>query len=111
MTLAVIDNQAIEILRGQALDIEILVLNTDGTAANLAGATVLFGISKAPKVDYDTTLTTSVTGSTITAELTSTIAAALVNQQYYFSCWVQISSEWTPVARGYLTVYNDSRTA
>lgn len=111
MTLTVIEKQVIGIIRGQALDIEIPVTNVDGSPANLSGATILFGMAATARSDYAITLTTSVSGSTITAALTSAIAEALTLSQYYFSCWVDISDDGTPVARGTITVYNDSRTA
>ena len=95
----------IDIIRGQALDIEITV----PAGVDLSGATVAFGISDAPNFAYSVNLTTSKAGQVITAFLTETESVLLTKRQHYYSCWLVIADDPTPVARGYINVSNDSR--
>lgn len=95
-----------EILRGQALDISISV----PVEADLSAATVTFGLSDSYSSTYSQTLTTSKSGQVITAYLDSATSKDLVEDAYYYSCWIDISGDYTPVARGYIKVKDDSRT-
>jgi hypothetical protein len=95
----------IDIIRGQALDIEVTV--PDG--ADLSGATATFGIAETPESAYVVNLTTSKSGQVITAVLTETKSLLLTRRQHYYSCWVIIGGDPTPVARGYINVSNDPR--
>ena len=104
-------DQQVCIARDQALDFVIPVLNNDGTPTDLTGAVVEFGIATSDRSSYMTTLSTSRVDNVITAKLTSIESSALTLSRYYFSAWVTISGESTPVAKGYLTVQNDSRSA
>ena len=95
----------IEIVRGQVLDIEITV----PTGVDISNATVTFGISDAPDFAYDLTLTTSKSGQVITAILTGEKSLLLTKSQHFYSCWVLVAGNPTPVARGYIKVCGDSR--
>jgi len=95
----------IEIIRGQALDIEVTV----PSGVDLSGATASFGISDNPESAYIANLTTSKSGQVITAILSETESLSLTRAQHYYSCWVVIADDPTPVARGYINVSNDPR--
>ena len=95
----------IEIVRGQALDIEVTV--PDGV--DLSGATATFGIAETPESAYTVNLTTSKAGQVITAALTEAKSLLLTRKQHYYSCWVVIGDDPTPVARGYINISNDPR--
>ena len=96
-----------EILRGQALDIDITV----PVEADLSAATVEFGLSTSADAAYTDTINTTKAGQIITAEIDSVTSAGLTADTYYYSCWINITGDYTPVARGYITVKDDSRTA
>jgi len=106
-----LENQKLCILRGQAIEISIPVIEQDRQPADLAGATAEFGLSASPSQPYEHVVSTAVEGNTITASISSALSAQLGRGMYYFSCWVTISGASTPVARGFLTVTNDSRSA
>ena len=95
----------IEIIRGQVLDIEITV----PAGVDISNATVSFGISDGPEFAYEVTLTTSKSGQVITAILTEAKSLLLVKDRQFYSCWVVIAGNPTPVARGYIKISNDSR--
>ncbi len=95
----------IEIVRGQATNF----LVTVPVEADLSSATIDFGISKGVSEPYLVDLTTTVDGQVITGKLTNTQSASLTSNRYYYSCWVIISGDPTPVARGYITLKSDSR--
>lgn len=110
MALQCLTRQTLCVLRGQALDILIAVVDQAGEPVDVELATVVFGIGLAADQPYLHELPVEVSGDVISASLSSTLAAQLTAKQYYFSCWVTISSESTPVVRGTLTVQNDSRS-
>lgn len=95
----------IEIVRGQALDIEVTV----PSKIYLLGATVEFGIAPSMATPYNLILSTSKSGQVITGSLESIDSAGLDLIKYYFSCWITVEGNSTPVARGYLLVSDDSR--
>lgn len=95
---------SIEMIRGQALDIEVTVPGE----ADLTGATVEFGLALSPKHPYVETLSTTKAGQVITAEITGAQSSGLKCSRYFYSCWIVISGDPTPVARGYLTLLPDS---
>jgi len=95
----------IQIIRGQALDIEVTV----PAGVDLSGATATFGISDTPESAYIVNLDTSKSGQVITALLSETKSLLLTKRQHFYSCWVVIANDPTPVARGYINVSNDSR--
>ena len=95
----------IEIVRGQALDIEVTVPE----GVDLSGATATFGIAETPESAYTVNLTTSKAGQVITAVLTEAKSLLLTRRQHYYSCWVMIGDDPTPVARGYISVSSDPR--
>ena len=95
----------IEIIRGQALDIEVKV--PDGV--DISSATASFGIAFTPESAYTVNLTTSKAGQVITAALTETKSLLLTRAQHYYSCWIVIGTDPTPIARGYINVSNDPR--
>src|SRR6056297_1907573 len=107
----ILSKQDINLIRGQALDIEIPVKNDDGTDTDLAGATIEFGLASSSNRPYTQTIPTSVSGSLITAAIDSDTSEELDRRQYYYSTWVTIAGESTPVARGTIIVENDSRTS
>lgn len=97
----------IKIIRGQALDINITVPQ----GVDLASATVTFGIADSATSPYTTTLPTTKTGNgkVITAQLSGADSAQLNRAKHYYSCWLEISGDPTPVARGFFKIENDSR--
>ena len=95
-----------QILRGQALDINISVPGE----ADLSAAIVTFGLSGSYSSTYIKTLETSKSAQVITAYLDSETSKGLTEDRYYYSCWIEILGDYTPVARGYITVKDDSRT-
>jgi len=95
----------ISIIRGQALDIEVSV----PAGVDLSGATAAFGISDNPESAYKVNLATSKSGQVITAILNAADSLMLTRSQHYYSCWVVIANDPTPVARGYINVSNDPR--
>lgn len=103
--------QNITIIKGQALDIDITVTDSAGDAADLSAASATFGIATSKNAAYTQELDTTIASNVITAELTSAISAALTAGVYYFSAWVLIGSDWTPVAYGQFIIRSDSRTA
>ena len=92
-------------VRGQALDIEVTVPDE----ADLSVATIEFGIAPNEKSAYLFTLTTSFSGQVITGTMTEAQSLQLIRSQYYFSCWVTIESDPTPVAVGWLRLTPDPR--
>lgn len=111
MSLKCMRGQTLCVVRGQALDIEIAITDQDGNAPDLTGATATFGIAPDNKTTYQETLTATISGETLTAELTSAISGSLAPGNYYFSAWVHMGSDDTPVALGKLTIQPDARTA
>jgi len=103
MALPVIKN--IDIIRGQAANLLVTVPDE----ADLLAASIQFGVSIGPSQPYIITLPTNVDGQVITGALEAADSETLTGKKYYFSCWVVISGDPTPVARGYLNVTNDSR--
>lgn len=95
----------VDIVRGQAANF----LVTVPAEANLAAATIDFGISIGPSQPYIIDLSTTIDGQIITASLTGEQSETLDKVKYYYSCWVIISGDPTPVARGYINVTKDSR--
>jgi hypothetical protein len=95
----------IDIIRGQALDIVISVPD----AINLDGATALFGISGSNFSAYTLTLPATVAGQTLLVSLTGTQSTGLANKTHYYSCWLEIAGDPTPIARGIIGVTADSR--
>jgi len=98
-------SETIEIVRGQALDINVTVPD----AVDLTGATVEFGIAKSSSSPYELSLSTSKAGQIITGALESIDSEGLELGRYFFSCWITISGDSTPVARGYLLISSDAR--
>lgn len=96
---------SIDIIRGQALDIEITV----PAEVDLTGALVSFGIADTPTAPYTETVQTSKSGQVITARLTGDQSARLARPKHYYSCWIVIADDPTPVARGYINIENDPR--
>ena len=94
----------INIIRGQALNIEITV----PYEVDLSGAMVTFGIADQPETPYTTTLPTSKSGQVITAKLSGTESELLTMPKHYYSCWLVIADDPTLVARGYINVTSDS---
>ena len=105
-----IDLQNICVLRGQAVDIEVTVLNDDGTDAILSGATLEFGLAGRSSAAYVLEKTPTAVNNVITAPITEADYGSLPAKQYYFSFWVIIEGSPTPVARGHLEIANDSRS-
>jgi len=95
----------IDIIRGQALDIVISVPD----AINLTGATALFGIAGSSLTAYTLTLTATVSGQTLLVPLTGVQTAELNQKTHYYSCWLEIAGDPTPIARGIIGVTADSR--
>lgn len=97
--------KSIHAIRGQSLFIDIPVPDD----ADLSGASIEFGIAENDSLPYIETLSTTTSGQTITADLSSEISLALHKSRYYFSCWLVIGGDPTPVARGYINIKGDSR--
>lgn len=95
----------VDIVRGQAANF----LVTVPPEADLLAASIEFGISIGPSQPYIVDLPTSVDGQVITGALSGAESATLDRVKYYYSCWVTISGDPTPVARGYINVTKDSR--
>ena len=95
----------ISIMRGQAVDIEIDVPKE----ADLSIATIEFGVSIGPSDPYLFTLSTTVSGNTIKGTLEGSETLPLDKKTYYYSCWVIINDDATPVARGFLKLSDDLR--
>lgn len=112
MTFKCLQSQSLCILRGQALDIDVPVINAEtGEPADLAGATFKFGLALSNESAYAHELTTSNAAHVITGVIDNALSEQLTETEYYFSVWVTIAGASTPVAKGFLTVSNDSRTA
>lgn len=112
MTFKCLKSQSLCILRGQALDIEVPVINAEtGAEADLAGATLDFGLALGRDSAYVHTLSASKAAHVITGQIDNALSEQLTEGEYYFSVWVTIAGASTPVAKGFLTVSNDSRTA
>ncbi len=95
----------LDMVRGQALDIEVTV----PVEVDLSGATVEFGIAKSSSSPYELSWSTSKAGQIITGALESIDSEGLELGRYFFSCWITISGDSTPVARGYLLISSDAR--
>jgi hypothetical protein len=95
----------IDIIRGQALDIVISVPD----AIDLTGATALFGIAGSKFSAYTLTITATVSGQTLLVPMTGVQSAELIQEEHYYSCWLEIAGDHTPIARGNIGVTADSR--
>jgi hypothetical protein len=95
----------IDIIRGQALDIVISVPD----AIDLTGSTALFGIAGSKFSAYTLTLTATVLGQTLLVPLTGSQSEELNQETHYYSCWLVIAGDPTPIARGIIGVTADSR--
>lgn len=104
------ENQQLCLIRGQSLEIEIPVTE-DGDPADLSSATAEFGLAPSSSSAYTLNLSPTITASTVAAEIGSAQSEQLTGSRYYFSAWVTIAGESTPVARGHISVQSDSRTA
>ena len=98
-------NIDIDLIRGQALDILVTVPDD----VDLVNAVASFGISRSPLLGYDKMLPVNILGQVITANLSGQDCAELIEQKYYYSCWIVIASDPTPIARGSLKIKPDSR--
>ena len=103
------ETQCIYILQGQALDLVIPVSDSDGNAVDVEGATVEFGLSESPTESPTEMIPTTESGNEITASLTSAKNLELGPGKSFFSCWVTINGESTPVARGWLYISESTR--
>lgn len=95
----------IELVRGQAANLNVTV----PAEADLTAATIEFGIANGISTPYVVDLATSVDGQVITGKLTGAQSASLPLLRYYYSCWVTILGDPTPVARGYITFTQDPK--
>src|SRR5690625_5625951 len=95
-----LENQKLCILRGQAIEISIPVIEQDRQPADLAGATTEFGLSASPSQPYEHVVSTVVEGNTITATISSALSAQLDRGMYYFSRSEEHTSELQ--SRGHL---------
>lgn len=95
----------IEIIRGQALDILVTVPDD----VDLTNAVASFGISLSPRLAYSKMLPVSIIDKVITANLSGSDCSELTEQKYYYSCWITIASDPTPIARGSFKLTPDSR--
>lgn len=94
------------IVRGQAVDIEVTV--PDGV--DLGAATEIgFGFAPSETEAYTDELSTSFSGQVITAVLPGSVSVDMAKPSYFFSCWVVIGGDATPVARGRMRIVNDAR--
>lgn len=110
-TLSCLTKFNICLIRGQALEIDIPVLDQSGQPVDLSNAAVEVGYSESSRYPYQQTLTSTTSTNVITATITSTISAAFTTNSIYLSAWVTIAGESTPVARGYISIEPDSRSA
>lgn len=106
-----LENQRLCLMQGQAIELEIPVVNCAGEPADLTAAAVEFGIAPNHAAPYTVTPAARIEGSTVFVALTSAETAALDAGPLYFSAWVTIAGQSTPIARGVLTVRRDSRSA
>lgn len=103
------ETQRIEILLGQALELTIPVTDSDGNDVNVEGATVEFGLGPDPVSTPTELLPTSESGNEITVTLSTAKCLELGEGMLFFSCWVTIASDATPVARGWLRIIGSTR--
>lgn len=109
MTLRCLSRQAFCVIRGESTDIIISVIDDSGQPVDLAAASVEFGLAPNSSLGYIKTLSVSTSDNIITASIGSADYDDLPRSRYYFSCWVSFGSDSKPVARGEITIENDSR--
>lgn len=102
--------QDIDILEGQAIDFTVPVTE-DGVAVNLDGADLKFYISPRQGQAPVLTKTPSSTDNIISESLTTTESLDLGANRYYYSFWITLLGESTPVARGLLRIRNSTKGA
>lgn len=103
------ETQCIEILLGQALELTIPVTDSDGNDVNVEGATVEFGLGPNSGASPTETLHTSESGNEITVTLSTAKCLELGAGMLFFSCWVTIAGDATPVAMGWLRIIDSTR--
>jgi len=102
--------QRIEILAGQALELTIPVVDQDtGENVEVEGATVDVGLGSSSTVAPAENLPHSESGHEITMTLSSQQSLELSGSSHYFSVWLTILGESTPVARGWLEIRKSTR--
>lgn len=110
-----LEMQELCVLKGQALEIDIPVLDDDGDPVDLSsGFTIQVGLALSSREAYLHDLPTEVVGddsNVIRATLSHEVTEGLAARPHYFSAWVTSLAVRTPVARGILHVKADSRVA